>query len=269
MFKRPQSIAVALVAVLALVLLSLPSRTTDRLKLALGALFVPLFGLAAGTQQAAETTVDALTPRRELLRLNATLKRENQRLQFEVTQAAALRQENDRLRQLLDYRTRQRTWTLKPAHVVARDPASWWRAVHIDLGERDGLRENLPVLTTEGLVGKVLAVGQTLSQVVLLGDPNCGVSAVVENEARDMGTIGKAGGPFDGSFVELNHLSRNAALKPGQRVLSSGLGGVFPKGILIGTIADSRPVEFGLYTQAQVKLAANLGALQEVWVLLP
>src|SRR6266699_1400220 len=64
---------------------------------------------------------------------------------------------------------------LKLAHVITRDPANWWRTVQIDLGSRDGLRTNLTVLTTEGLVGRVHSVGFTRSQVVLVGDPNCKV----------------------------------------------------------------------------------------------
>jgi rod shape-determining protein MreC len=69
--------------------------------------------------------------------------------------------------------------------------------------------------------------------------------------------------------VELTYLASSANLKPGQSVITSGLGGVFPKGIPIGKIVDARSVEYGLYTEARVKLNANLGALEQVWVLFP
>ncbi|HEX3857724.1 MAG TPA: rod shape-determining protein MreC, partial [Verrucomicrobiae bacterium] len=75
--------------------------------------------------------------------------------------------------------------------------------------------------------------------------------------------------PLDNSLVELTYLSGSANLKSGESVITSGLGGVFPKGIPIGQVVDSRPVEFGLYTEARVKLSANLGALEQVWVLFP
>ncbi|MEJ0090676.1 MAG: rod shape-determining protein MreC [Limisphaerales bacterium] len=104
--------------------------------------------------------------------------------------------------------------------------------------------------------------------MVLLGDPNCKASALVENPAHDTGVI-SASGPLDNSLVQLNYLSGGANLKPGQSVITSGLGGIFPKGIPIGQIVDSRSVEYGLYTEARVKLNANLGALEQVWVLLP
>ena len=150
---------------------------------------------------------------------------------------------------------------------MLREPANWWRTVHIDLGSRDGVRENLPVLTSGGLVGRVGSVGLTSAQVMLVGDPNCKVSATVSNEKRDSGILGAAS-PLDNELVELTHLPRGADVKPGQAVVTSGLG-IFPKGIPIGRIVDSRPAEYGLYTQARVKLAANPGALEEVWVLMP
>jgi len=116
-------------------------------------------------------------------------------------------------------------------------------------------------------VGRVSSVGLTRSQVLLLGDPYCRVAARIENPAHDTGIVGGSG-PLESQFVEMGFLSRNADLKPGQHVWTSGLGGVFPKDILIGTIVDSHPEAYGLSTVARVKLAANLGALEEVWVLL-
>jgi rod shape-determining protein MreC len=77
-----------------------------------------------------------------------------------------------------------------------------------------------------------------------------------------------ASGPLDGSLAVLTYLSSAASLKPGQQVVTSGIGGIFPKGIPLGEVVDSRQVEFGLYTEARVRLSANLGALEEVWVLM-
>jgi rod shape-determining protein MreC len=134
------------------------------------------------------------------------------------------------------------------------------------LGSRDGIRTNLPVLTADGLVGRVSAVSFVSSQVVLIGDPDCRISALVENATHDMGVL-TAGGPLDSSLVQLNYLASSANLKPGQDVLTSGLGGIFPKGIPIGKIVDAQSIEYGLATEANVKLNANLGALEQVWVL--
>jgi rod shape-determining protein MreC len=269
MLKRPHYIAVGMVVLLALLVLNLPGRATARLKLAIGSLFLPLFGLASGAQQLSGKGSEALLSRGELARQNESLRRENEQLRLQVMQAEEMARENERLRKHFQWQ-QQSAWKprLRLAHVVTRDPANWWRTVQIDLGSRDGVRINSPVLTPDGLVGRVQSVSLTRSQVVLVGDPNCKVAAVVQNGSHDAGIAGAAG-PLDTSLVEFGYLSRNATLKPGQNVLSSGLGEIFPAGILIGKVVDTRFVESGLETEARVKLAVNLGALREVWVLLP
>jgi rod shape-determining protein MreC len=265
MFKQKNYLALGAVVFVAVVLLSLPTRATARLKLAVGSWFLPLFGLANAGQQLPADLADSVLPRRELLQQIDTLRRENQQLKSQAVQSAAMARENDQLRNLLGWQ-RQSPWRLKLANVVMRDPANWWRTIQIDLGSRDGIQTNQPVLTTEGLVGRVSSVSFVSSQIVLIGDPNCRVSAVVENATHDMGVL-TAGGPLDTSLVQLSYLASSANLKPGQNVLTSGLGGVFPKGIPIGKIVDAQTIEYGLATEARVKLNANLGALEQVWVL--
>jgi rod shape-determining protein MreC len=149
--------------------------------------------------------------------------------------------------------------------------------VHIDLGRKDGLRADLPVRTAEGLVGRVAEVSELRSRVVLLGDPNCKVAALVLDgrQAVDTGVIVGGASVVDPSIVELSYLSHGSSVKPGQTVVTSGLGGVlglggiFPKDVPVGRLVDSRSVEYGVYTDARVKLAANLTQLEEVFVMLP
>ena len=267
MLRKRQYLALGAVTLVTVLVLSLPSHATSRLKIAIGGLFLPLFGTVNAVRQLPASAADAVLPRSELLKEIENLRRENQELEVRKQQADAVARENDQLRALVGWQ-QQQPWQLKLASVVLRDPANWWRTVEIDLGKRDGLVENLPVLTSDGLVGRVSSVGYTRSQVVLIEDPSCRVSARVLNPAHDMGVI-SPGGPLENSLVNLTYLLGNANLKPGQQVVTSGEGGIFPAGIPIGQIADSSQAEFGLYTEARVKLAANLGALDQVWVLFP
>ena len=265
MFKQKNYIAFGIVALAAVLVLSLPLSATARLKLALGSLFLPLFGLTGATQQLPSDLVNSVLPRRELLREIDNLRRQNQDLQAAKLQDAAIAMENDQLRSLLGWE-KQQPWKFRLAHVVTRDPANWWRTVEIDLGSRDGMTPNLPVLTTDGLVGRIWSVGYTRSQVILVGDPKCRVSALVEDPVQDTGIL-SASGPLDSSLADLTYLAGSADVKPGQAVVTSGIGGVFPKGIPVGQIVDAQKVDFGLYTQARVKLSANLGSLEEVLIL--
>jgi rod shape-determining protein MreC len=267
MFKQKHYLALGAVTLVTVVVLSLPSSVTSRLKVAIGGLFLPLFGTVNAARQLPERAADTVLPRGELLKELGTLRRENQELKVRQQQADAIARENAQFRALVGWQ-QQQPWKLKLARVVLHDPANWWRTVQIDAGKRDGVVENLPVLTAEGLlVGRVVSVGFARSQVVLVGDPACKVSARVVNPTHDLGIIGPAG-PLERSLVNLD-LFGNTILKPGQAVVTSGEGGIFPAGITVGQIMDSSQAEFGLYTEARVKLSANLGALDQVWIVFP
>ena len=254
-------------ALLALVLLNLPDSAASRLKLALGGVFLPLFGITQSSDRLLEKGASTIVPKADLVRELERVRRDNQELTARAMQTQEVWRENERLRQLLGHQ-KQRPWKMRMAHVIGRDPANWWRAVQLDVGQRDGIQPNMAVLTSDGLVGRVSEIGMALSKAVLLGDPKCRVSAVIP-DAKDSGVISPGtAGVWDHNYVALGYLSRGSDLKPGQGVFTSGLGGVFPKGILIGQILDMRSVD-ALYLEARVKLAANLSSLEEVWIILP
>src|SRR5439155_14574342 len=151
MLKRPHYITLGLVVVLTLTTLNLPSQTTARLKLGIGSLFLPLFGLATSSQRVAEKATDALVPRRVLLGQNEALQHENQQLKLQLLEAEKTAQENQRLRKLVGWQQQSRL-KLKLARVMLLEPANWWRTAQIDLGSRDGVSINLPVLTPDGFL---------------------------------------------------------------------------------------------------------------------
>lgn len=248
-----------------LVLLALPTRLSLQIRSAVGNLFLPLFGLTTASRAVGEELTLKLISRRQLEDDYVRLTRENNQLRIQLASAQETARENDRLRSLLTWRA-SAPWTLKLGQVVLRDPANWWRAVQINIGRRDGVRLNDTVLTPKGLVGRVSSVSFDHAQVVLLGDPGCSVSAMVGTEERHTGIVG-ASSSLDTSLVEMTYLPRHAEIPAGAPVHTSGLGGVFPKGILVGHVVDSRPVEYGLYLAARVQLSVNLAALEEVWVI--
>jgi len=270
MLKRPHYVALGVVVILTIVLLKLPRRTASNLKLAISGSFLPSFGLASSAEKLANRSSYATIPRQTLIERIQQLERENKEAQMHLMQAEEAKKENARLRQQLGVAQRF-PWKPKIARVIARDPANWWRTLRIDLGARDGVVTNAPVLTAEGLVGRVSEVGFATSQVVLVGDPDCRVSVLVgDGPNREQGVIApSSSSPLDSTLVDLSYLSRNAKLAVGMPVVTSGIGGVFPPGILVGQIADFRTIGYGLYREARVSLAVKMNSLEEVWVKMP
>jgi rod shape-determining protein MreC len=268
MLRRPRVIIFILVVLIGLMILSLPARTGTQLKLAITGLFLPLFGLSSAAHSLGEHAGQLAVSRRVLLTQIDQLRRENESLRTQLLQTDELARENNRLRLLAGFDPKT-SWKRQLARVVGRDPANWWRSVIIDKGSGDGIRTNLPVMTQDGLAGRVERVGMKQSWVVLVGDPACQVAALV-SETRDQGIITPpATAVLDVGMVELVHLPRNSGIQPGNRVVTSGQGPIFPNGIPIGEIVDVQTMEYGLYAQARVRLLARLNCLEEVWIIHP
>jgi rod shape-determining protein MreC len=266
MLKRQQYIILVSVVLLVIVLFKLPSQTVEKFKLAIGGLFLPLFGFAAATHELQGASRNVLVSKRQLAQENEQLRRKNQQLQIQIEQDAEIWRENERLRALLAW-PKQSRLNLKAARVIARDTANWWRTVQINLGSRDGIRTNASVISPEGvLAGRVQSVGATRSEVLLLGDPNLQVSVRVETNG-EMGVISAgSSSPQENNMIDLGSLSGASSVRPGDIVITSGEGLIFPAGILVGTVVDVRRKDNGMSTEARVKLAANIGKLEEVWV---
>jgi len=271
MFKRQQYMVFGLVLIVVLVVLNLPERASLRLKLAVGSFFLPLFGIVGAAQNLTDQIAISVAPRGSLVTEIERLRAENQQLQVKLARTQEIERENALLRLAVNWRSRA-PWTLRLARVVGHDPANWWRSILIDLGNRDGIRPNMVVLVPEGLVGRVVEVGFDRSRVLLVGDPNCRFSAQLQAGAdrgpAAKGIISAAVNTFDRLLVDLTYLPGGSVIKPGQQVVTSGDGGVFPKGIPVGQVVDVRTNDFGMNLEARVKLAVNLDSLEDVWVLI-
>lgn len=265
--KRPYYLALGAVLMIALTALNLPGPIALRVKLVWGSAFMPLVGLANSVGDLGDRTAAAILPRSLLARQLEGLRQDNQRLQLQLVQLQAAALENQRLRQAVGFPATT-PWRLRLARIIGHDPANWWRSALIDLGSRDGIRTNQPVLTSNGLVGRITEVAFTRSRVLLVGDPNCQVAAGIE-QSRDKGVIAPDEASFDRQVVSLTYVPTSANLQPGAMVVTSGDGGVFPKGIPIGRIIDVQTNAYGLHLEARVRLTANLNRLEEVWVILP
>ncbi len=203
-----------------------------------------------------------------------TLQEENEELRKELAirenlryQVLELQKENFRLREMLDFKERSE-YELLPAEVIARDPSNWFETITINRGASHGVMKNMAVITSQGLIGNILKVSRNSSQVLLLTDSRRAVSALVAR-SREPGTIGVVEG-FSGDSLSLRmiNLPPEANIQPGDSVISSGLGGIFPKGLVIGTVQETGMDQYGLLQQALVLPAANFNRLEEVLIVM-
>ncbi|HEY3248070.1 MAG TPA: rod shape-determining protein MreC [bacterium] len=196
------------------------------------------------------------------------LRVDNARLRAQVEelsrQVSLLREDalsSRRLEQLLGIRPFAPGRTVA-ARVIARDPARWFNSLLIDRGARDGVRRNDPVLSADGVVGRVIEVTPTASRVLLISDSRSAVGVIVQR-SRDAGVVEGKGG----ATLQLNYLSREATVRVGDIVVTSGLGGVFPRGLVIGRVARMIREEGALLQEAVIEPASPLDRLEELLVI--
>lgn len=177
-----------------------------------------------------------------------------------------LEEENQHFRTALDFKKATR-FDVVATRVIRRNPATWWQTVEIDAGSQRGIATQLAVLSNTGLVGKIDRVDESgeRASVLLLTDEKCQVSAWVEGSA-EVGILSGQRGVAGEPLLRLRFLSQNASLRPGQRVLTTGRGGIFQPNILLGEIQS---VERGaLDSEAIVRPSVNFSDLSSVFVVL-
>ena len=195
---------------------------------------------------------------------NEQLKEQVAILKGELYLQEELKQENQRLKSLLQYKEQySKNFSTKAAAVIGRDPGNWFSIVTLNKGSADGIVKNMPVVTPSGLIGRIVAVSQRTSELMLITDPRSGVGAMVQ----DSRVPGVLEGTTSGSGeTRLIHVPKDTQLKKGQVIITSGIGGTFPKGIPIGRIVDVSNEPTGLFKTAAVVPFADLHRLEEVLV---
>lgn len=197
-----------------------------------------------------------------------TLREENKRLQFEAStlkrrldqlQEQAL--ETQRLQRLLAMRDNSQAEFLT-ARVVGKDATNWFKTILLDCGSMEGVRRNQPVLAPNGLVGRVVEVTPTSARVQLFTDPVSAVGGLIQRTR----VTGIVSGNL-GAGARVRYLPLMGDVVVGEEVVTSGMGGVFPKGIPIGRIATVERKSGILFQEATLTPAVDLSRLEEVLIL--
>ncbi len=197
---------------------------------------------------------------------NQALREEIENLRRESINNTEIVAENVRLKALLDYRRAAPQFDTVVAAVVARDPAAWTNVIIINRGTAQGVAKDMAVVTPQGLVGSVVQAYSNSAKVQLLLDPRSAVGAIVQRPESRVAAIVE-GNPAKPLAPKMINLARDADIIKGDKVITSGFGGIYPKGILVGEVTDVVNEEGGLLKYAVLKPAADFDRLEEVAVI--
>ena len=203
---------------------------------------------------------------RSIAQENEDLKQKLATVEQELNTARQHAAENDRLKSLLNVKEQSQYQTVI-ARVIARDPSIWFNTITINAGGSSGVEVNMPVVSANGLVGRVITVSPWASQVMLLTDEKAGAGAVV-GQLGQSGALGAVRGRPDIGLIEMRYVSGLEKVSVGDSVMTTGQDGIYPTGLNVGEVVDLKPGTATVAHQILIRPGARLDQLEEVAVLL-
>jgi rod shape-determining protein MreC len=208
---------------------------------------------------------DFITAPRDIVSLrsrNSDLEAQVSQLQAQVIELQQRVSETEILAALVDFSRSNPESTYKAAAVIGRDPSPFLHYIIINRGSNDDIRRGMPVVTNQGLVGRIDAVIADASRVQLITDPASSVNIYLQKAQTEAVLIGAVTGD-----VSLDMISQDAVVEAGDLILTSGLGGGYPPDLIIGQVVSIRSLEFELFKHATVQPAADFSRLEIVLVI--
>jgi len=197
------------------------------------------------------------------------IRRENERLRQELLKYKIANIEyreavatNVRLQKLLELKESLPPPTLT-AEIIGKDPSLWFRTLTINRGSSDGVQKGMPVVTVEGVVGQVLTSSPNYSKVLLASDPNSAID-VITQKTRVQGIVKGLGR----EAFALHYVLKSAAVEKDDYVLTSGLGGVFPKGLMVGTVSGIKKSRRGMFQDIEIEPAVDFSQLEYLIIIM-
>ena len=202
---------------------------------------------------------------RALREENAELRRSLDAAEYWIQQMRELQEENARLGLLLAYKTsHSEMFDLVVARVIGKDTDNWNQTLIVDRGSDVGLTPDMAVLAPAGMVGRIVSVTPHTAEVLLLIDRESSIGARIMETRFSPGMVSGTG---QDDLLEMLRVDKDAEILPGQSVITSGYGSVFPRGLMIGIVEEVLPDANGLTKRATVKPSVDFRRLEEVMVI--
>lgn len=237
---------------------------SDVVNSAVGTLITPL-QKAAASFGAVGDFFDSLVNSGKYKAENKALRERVAVLEQETINIDSYKNENERLRALLDMKDLRRAPEYTGANVISRESGGWYETLVIDKGALSGVALNSVVIVPEGLVGSVFEVGADYAKVKTVADVESSVGAVC-GRTNDMGLAEGRSGLTPLGKCSLNYLDKNARVVVGDNIETSGTGGIFPKGLRIGKVTDVSDSGDGLTLSCEIETAVDFNSVTEVLV---
>jgi rod shape-determining protein MreC len=230
------------------------------------AILSPFQRAASGAGNAGSNLFEYIGNLRNAATENTQLKQRIEQMEGELSQLRADRDENERLRALLDFKQKSEYKSVT-ANVIARDPSLWFDTVTINRGSSDGIELNMPVVTPGGIVGRVVTLSPWTSQVMLITDERAAAGAVVGQLGKS-NALGSVKGLGNNGLLEMRYVSGLEEVNAGDYVVTTGQDGIYPAGINVGEVVEVKKGTATTPHTIYIKPGARLNALEEVAVLL-
>ena len=214
--------------------------------------------------------IDSVSDLSNTYQENQSLKQKIDTIHELEVQLSELKRDNQKMKETLKLQDTLNDYTLVNATVIARNPDTWRDVITINKGSNDGIQPQMSVMSDNGLVGKVMDVNPTSARVALLSNADntlVRVAAMIQNEKEPIyGTI--TGYDDKSNMLVMSQIQATQDIKVGDKVVTSGLGGISPNSLYIGTVEEVAMDRFGLYKEVKIRPAADTNDVRYVTVVI-
>ncbi|MCK5340690.1 MAG: rod shape-determining protein MreC, partial [Desulfobulbaceae bacterium] len=148
------------------------------------------------------------------------------------------------------------------AEIIGKDPSVWFKTIIVNKGSSNGVKKGMPAVTVEGVVGQVMDTSPHYAKILLAIDPNSAIDVLVQ-KTRVQGII-----KGDGEIFKLHYVLKNNNIHPGDKIITSGFGSIFPKGLPLGTVSKAVKSRRGMFQEIEIKPAVDFSQLEYLIIIM-
>ncbi len=252
--------------IIVMALSTIPSLKPNFVSNAVGVVISPVQKVISGAINSTQNFFSFVFNMEQYQTENQELKSQIAILEKEIRETEELKKENTRLRAMLDMRERTVEYVTETAEVIAKDTGNWFNSFTVDKGTSDGVELYDPVITDKGLVGYVSEAGSTYSRVTSIIDSTSSVAAAVKRTGDSAVVEGDLKLQEQGR-CRMVYVDKESVITAGDDLETSGMGGIYPKGIYIGKVLEITDDGTGLSQQATIEPAVDFDSVTEVFII--